>query len=91
MNAPFLLFQNWAAIFGMYPRAVVWNECLTGNSGQSMHTLHSFPTLNESRQQTQLSSVGIKWEVWGWGEARAQTVQSSKADVAAENSNISRS
>ena len=52
MNAPFLLFQNWAAISGMHPRAMVWNDCLTGNSGQSVHTLHSFPTLNESSTNT---------------------------------------
>lgn len=46
----------------------------------------------KSGQQTQLSSVWIQGGLltWllGWGEARAQTTQSSKADVAAENPNI---
>lgn len=45
---------------------VVWNECLTGNSGQSMHTLHSFPTLSESSTNTiflywnKMGGVGVR-------------------------------
>ena len=70
MNAPFLLFQNWAAISGMHPRAEVWNGCLTGNSGQSMHTLHSFPTLKELSTNTTFPC--LKKRGGGLGVGRGQ-------------------
>lgn len=69
MNAPFLLFQNWAAISGMHPRAEVWNGCLTGNSGQSMHTLHSFPTLKQLSTNTTFPCLNKRG---GWGVGRGQ-------------------
>lgn len=71
MNAPLLLFQDWAAISGMHPRAMVWNGCLTGNSGQSMHTLHSFPTLREWSTNTTFLCLH-KREAMGGGWGRSQ-------------------
>lgn len=68
MNAPFLLSQNWAAMSGMHPRSVVWNGCLTGNSGQSMHTSHSFPTPKESSTNTTFLCLNKRGEGFGGGE-----------------------
>lgn len=56
-------------------QAVVWNGCLTGNSGQCVHTLHSFIRPERAVNKHYFPSVGIKEECPEWREAGLQTTQ----------------